>query len=51
MLRITNLVKSYGGNDPVLKGLDLEVPAKARGDARIIAFCDWLERQEGCRSA
>ena len=29
MLRITNLVKSYGSNDPVLKGLDLEVPGES----------------------
>ena len=25
MLEITNLVKRYGHNEPVLKGLDLEV--------------------------
>jgi phosphonate transport system ATP-binding protein len=30
MLRIKNLVKSYGNNDPVLKGLDLEVPGESR---------------------
>jgi phosphonate transport system ATP-binding protein len=29
MLRIKNLVKSYGNNDPVLKGLDLEVPGES----------------------
>ncbi|HJT11452.1 MAG TPA: phosphonate ABC transporter ATP-binding protein [Dongiaceae bacterium] len=29
MLRITNLVKSYGSNQPVLKGLDLEVPGES----------------------
>jgi phosphonate transport system ATP-binding protein len=29
MLRITNLVKSYGSNAPVLKGLDLEVPGES----------------------
>ena len=29
MLRITNLVKSYGNADPVLKGLDLEVPGES----------------------
>jgi phosphonate transport system ATP-binding protein len=29
MLRITNLVKSYGSNDPVLKGLDLDVPGES----------------------
>src|SRR5512138_1645504 len=29
MLRIRNLVKSYGNNDPVLKGLDLEVPGES----------------------
>jgi phosphonate transport system ATP-binding protein len=29
MLRITDLVKSYGKADPVLKGLDLEVPGES----------------------
>lgn len=29
MLRITNLVKSYGSDQPVLKGLDLEVPGES----------------------
>jgi phosphonate transport system ATP-binding protein len=29
MLRITNLVKGYGNGDPVLKGLDLEVPGES----------------------
>jgi len=29
MLRISNLIKSYGKTDPVLKGLDLEVPGES----------------------
>lgn len=29
MLRITNLVKSYGSDQPVLKGLDLEAPGES----------------------
>jgi phosphonate transport system ATP-binding protein len=29
MLRITNLMKAYGNNEPVLKGLDLEVPGES----------------------
>jgi phosphonate transport system ATP-binding protein len=29
MLRITNLVKRYGADQPVLKGLDLEVPGES----------------------
>ena len=28
MLKITSLVKRYGGGDPVLKDLDLEVPGE-----------------------